>query len=218
MHSIETLDIKGYSNEAVPNTFFRQKAETKHLAILLPGLGYTAHMPVMYYTGLALLAKQADVMRADYNYIKHSDFMALDPDERRRWAAKDAMAVFNAAIDQRKYDEITLVGKSIGTSAMGHLIATIHDMPRLRCIWLTPLLKNEYLLSQIKQVEHRALFVVGTRDPYYDKAILEDLLKTTGGESIIITGADHSLEIDGDPVKAIQALERIVDGILKFLK
>ncbi len=218
MHSIETLNIRGCRNGAVPNTFFRRKEDTGHLAVMLPGLGYTSQMPVMYYPLLALLACGADVLRADYNYVKQTDFMALDPDERRKCAAADALAVFKEALKQRrKYERITLVGKSIGTVAMGNLITTSGDLPRLHCIWLTPLLKNDQLLSQIKKVKHSALFVTGTADPYYDKSNLDDLMKTTGGESVVIDGADHSLEIAGDPMKSLMALERIMKGIVKFI-
>ncbi|HMK55443.1 MAG TPA: alpha/beta family hydrolase [Dissulfurispiraceae bacterium] len=217
MHSIESLKIAGRSTENLPNTFFRSKAETSHLAVLLPGLGYTSQMPVMYYPCLTLLATGADVMRADYNYVRQPDFMALEPDERRRSAAEDALAIFRAAIGQRRYNRITLVGKSIGTYAMGHIITTVANLPHLSCIWLTPLLKHEQLLSQIKHVRHRALIVTGTADPYYDKANLDELLKTTGGESVVIDGADHSMEIDGDPIKSLQALERIMRGIVKFV-
>jgi len=90
-------------------------------------------------------------------------------------------------------------------------------LPKFQCLWLTPVLKNEHLLSQIKQVKHRALFVIGTADPYYDKRNLDELLQVTGGESITIEAADHSLEIDGDAIKSLQALERVMMGIEKFL-
>ena len=217
MHSIETLKIMGLRNELVPNTFFRQKSETRHLAVLLPGLGYTSQMPIMYYPCLALLAKGSDVLRSDYNYVRCADFMALDPDERRRQAAADAMAVYSGAIVQRKYDKVTLVGKSIGTYAMGHLITTVTHLPNLQCIWLTPLLKHEHLLSQIKQVTHKAFFVTGTADPYFDKTNMDDLIKATSGECIVIDGADHSLEVGGDVLKSLEALELIMEGILKFI-
>ncbi len=144
--------------------------------------------------------------------------MALETDERRKWAAADATAVLTGAMTQRKYKKITLIGKSIGTAAMGHLITTISNLPDLHCIWLTPILKNERLLLQMKQTKHRSLFVTGTADPYYDKSNLDDLLKSTGGQSIVIDGADHSLEIARDPIKSIQALERITRGIVEFIR
>ncbi len=217
MYSIETLTITGRHYGDVPNTFFRQKGATGHLAIFLPGLGYTSHMPVMYYPFLAFLSRGIDVLRAEYNYVKLEDFMALPQDERRRQAAADATAIYATAIKQRRYDTVTFVGKSLGTVSMGHLITSVRSLPKLQCLWLTPVLKNELLLSQIKQVKHRALFVIGTADPYYDKGSLADLLRVTGGEGIVIEGADHSLEIDGDAIKSLQALERIMMGIEKFL-
>jgi len=217
MYSIETLKIIDSLSEPVPNTFFRQKNETRHLAVLLPGLGYTSQMPVMYYPCLALIAKGADVLRADYNYVRRADFMVLEPEARRRLAAADAIAVYSGAIMQRDYDIVTLVGKSIGTYAMGHLITTVTHLPKLQCIWLTPLLKHEHLLSQIKQAKHKALFVTGTDDPYFDKPNLDDLMNATNGQSIVIEGADHSLEVYGDVMKSLEALEQIVKVIIKFI-
>jgi hypothetical protein len=49
MHSIQTLEIMGYRDERVPNTFFRNDEGTEQLAIILPGMGYTCHMPLLYY-------------------------------------------------------------------------------------------------------------------------------------------------------------------------
>ncbi|HMK60738.1 MAG TPA: alpha/beta family hydrolase [Dissulfurispiraceae bacterium] len=218
MHEIESLNVLGYRNQALANTYFRAKLETTHLAVLLPGLGYTSQMPVMYYPCMALLASGADVIRADYNYVKQPDFMTLDPDERRRLAALDGSSIVQAALRQRKYQKVTLVGKSIGTFAIGHIITSVEKLPHLQCLWLTPLLKNEQLLSQIKQVKHKALVVIGTSDPYYDKSNLDDILKVTGGQSIVIDGADHSMEIAGDPIKSLQAMERIMSATVKFLE
>jgi hypothetical protein len=73
------------------------------------------------------------------------------------------------------------------------------------------------LLAQIKKVKLKALFVIGTSDPYFDKLNLDDLVKATGGHGIVIDGADHSLEIEGDPLKSLKALELIMKGITKFI-
>src|SRR5208337_2922966 len=179
-------DLIDNRNQPILNTFFRQKAETRHLAILLPGLGYTSHMPVMYYPSMFLLSRGADVLRAECNYVKNSDFMALQVAERRHLAAEDALVIYSGAIRQRDYETITLVGKSIGTYAMGHLISSTEMSQKLQCLWLTPILKDDRLISQIKNVRHMALFVTGTSDPYYDKANLDDLLTATGGHGIVI--------------------------------
>ncbi|MBI4560443.1 MAG: type II toxin-antitoxin system VapC family toxin [Candidatus Rokubacteria bacterium] len=115
MHSVETLNILGYRNEAVANTFFRQKHETRHVAILLPGLGYTAHMPIMYYPGRLLVARGADVLRVEYTYSRRPDLVVEVTDsliresarlaEAHRLRAYDAVHLASAAAVHRRLAE-----------------------------------------------------------------------------------------------------------------
>jgi hypothetical protein len=217
VHSFETLEIIGYGNKPVPNTFFRQQEETRHLGILFPGLGYTSHMPLLYYPGRLLLFQGADLLRVEYAYERNEVFHSLSGSERGRWMNADATAACSVALKRRSYDQVALIGKSIGTLVLGHLISTHPELDEPRCIWLTPLLRNERLRSQITQTRHRGLFVIGTADPHYDHAKLAAIQEATGGESIIIQGADHSMEIDGKVAESIQALQRIMLGIQSFL-
>lgn len=217
MSSLETLNIAGYRNGAIPNTFFRQERETRHVAILFPGAGYTAHMPVVYYPGRLLVAQGADVLRVEYAYNKRPDFQALSDAEQYRWLYTDVSAAYDAALSQRDYARVTLVGKSIGTLAMGHLLTSGKPLPEVQCVWLTPLLRNEELIRQIKQVKHRALFVIGTADRVYDATKLAEVQQATAGDALVIEGADHSLEIVGDVLQSVRALLEIMQRMQKFL-
>jgi hypothetical protein len=58
MYIWTTLDIAGYERATVPNTFIRQQDETARAALILPGLGYTAQMPLLFYVAELLLAQQ----------------------------------------------------------------------------------------------------------------------------------------------------------------
>ena len=217
MHSIETLDVIGYRNEVVPSTFFRQEHDTNHIAVLFPGFGYTGQMPLMYYPRQLLLESGADVFLVGYNYSQRPDFQSSPVEERDIWLRTDAIAAYKAALAQRNYERVTLVGKSIGTRAIGHLLATEERLPSLGCVWLTPILRNQQLCAQIKQRPHRALFVVGTADSHYDPAKLAEVQQATAGEVMVIENADHSLEITGDIVQSIQVLEGLIGEIQKFL-
>lgn len=217
MYSFETLNIRGYRNEPVANTFLRQKRETRHLAVLFPGLGYTAHMPVLYYPGQLLVERGADVLRVEYTYIRLPDYQASSGEERARRLYADVSAALDLALAQREYGQVTLIGKSIGTRAVGHLLSTRTQLPGLQCIWLTPLLRDPALRAQIKQVRHRALFVIGTADPQYDAGALAEVRQATGGDGLVIDGADHGLEIDGDVVQSIRVMQQVVEGIQRFL-
>ena len=43
--------------------------------------------------------------------------------------------------------------------------------------------------------------------PYYNTARLEEAVNATQGRSLVIPGADHSLEITGQPAASLQALD-----------
>jgi hypothetical protein len=217
MYSFEKLEIAGYRDKPVLNTFFWQQEETRHLGILFPGLGYTSHMPLLYYPGRLLLFHGADLLRVEYAYERDEAFHSLSGSERSRWINADAAAACSVALNRRSYDQVTLIGKSVGTLALGHLITTHPDLDEPRCVWLTPLLRNEQLRSQITQTRHRGLFVIGTLDPHYDRAKVAEIGEATGGEWIVIEGADHSMEIEEDVMASIQALHRIMVGMEKFL-
>ena len=190
---------------------------TYHLAFVFPGLGYTAHMPVLYYPQRLLLEGGADVLLVEYDYREQANLrMPRDP-ERDRWFFDDVAAACGAGLGQRPYTRVTLIGKSLGTLAMGYLLTEDARLSRARCIWLTPLLRDDRLRAQMRQARGHSLFVIGTADSHYDPAYLEEVRLAPGGESVVIQGADHSLEIEGDTVGSIRAVEQTVRVMQRFL-
>jgi pimeloyl-ACP methyl ester carboxylesterase len=216
MFTFETLDIAGHQNTPVPHTFLKQKGDTRHLTLLLPGVGYTVHMPLLYYPMRVALDQGADVLRVETMYVKKEGFDALEPAARARWVYDDATAAFRTALAQRPYRRVTLVGKSLGTLAMGHLLETEPDLSRVEAIWLTPLLWNDTLRSQIQRFHPRSLFAAGSADPHYSADYLAEVKDATQAEAIVIEGANHSLEIEGDLVRSLEALRRVMEAVLRF--
>jgi pimeloyl-ACP methyl ester carboxylesterase len=217
MYTFETLDIVGYRGEALPHAFLKQSRDAHHVAVLLPGMGYTAHMPLLYYPMLELLRRRADVLRLETMYVKHPEYDRLSTAEKVRWAFTDAAAACRAALAQRVYDQVTLVGKSLGTLAMGHLITSEAALAQAQAVWLTPLLGNDILRAQIQQARPRSLFVSGTADAHYNAARLAEVQAATGAETVVIEGANHSLELEGDVIASLRALERVVRAVQAFL-
>src|SRR5215216_647328 len=149
MYSSTTLDIRGHHGQAVPNTFFAQDSQTHQLAVVFPGLGYTAYMPVLYFPQRLLLERGADVLLLEYDYRGRVDFwMPRDP-ERDRWFFEDVAAGCGAGLGQRPYSGVTLVGKSLGTLAMGYLMMEEARLSRARCVWLTPLLERQATQAEL---------------------------------------------------------------------
>ena len=212
-----TLDIRGYHDEPVPNTFVEQDTETPHLAILLPGFGYTCHMPLLYYSSQLLSASGADVLEIEYAYKQRPDFAAASEEERANWLIGDVTSACQVALDNRSYSRITIVAKSLGTLAQLHLLTQVAIPASAEAVWLTPVLGYGPFMRQIERWRGRSLFVIGTRDPYYDPALLSRVATATGGETLVIEGADHSMEIEGDIYASLSALEQVIRRIESFL-
>ena len=216
MYSFRTLEIIGYGNQKVSNTLFRHQEATRQLAIVLPGIGYTCQMPLLYYPSRAAIALGMDVLWVEYNYINRPDYRALSAAEQKQWLFTDVEAASGIALAQRHYDAITLIGKSSGTLAISHLVSNDSRLASSRNVWLTPLLSDEMVRAEIKSRQH-ALIALGTADPNYDSTYLTELKKTTRNEVFLVEGADHSMEIQGDVLKSVAILEKIMRSIQAFL-
>jgi hypothetical protein len=162
-----------------------------------------------------LFEQGADVLRVDYAYYR-TNFMEQPEHEQGKWISADVLAACEAGLAQRSYKKITLVGKSLGTLAMGHLLAD-RRFEKAICVWLTPLLTVDWLCSRIEQVRPRSLFVIGTADQFYQPEILKRLENVTHGVALVIEGANHALEIPGDIPKSLTMLNQIVQALQVFL-
>jgi hypothetical protein len=216
MPAAEELRIAGFGGEPVPNAFLRQRGETAHAAIVLPGFAYTAEMPLFYYAEHLLLDAGADVLRVDYRYHQRPGFRDRPEPEQDRRLLADARAAHGAALAQRPYRDLTLVGKSLGTLAMAHLLREEPAAERVRAVWLTPLLRVAAVREQIRRHGRTSLLAIGTADPHHDPAALDEA-RAAGCDVVVAEGADHGFDIPGDPVASVRAVEQVVRALGTFL-
>jgi hypothetical protein len=217
MTSIDSLSIEGYRKELVPNTFFRQEEETGHGAIIFPGWGYTCQMPLLFYSRELLLSLKADVLAVEYEYNIRQDFLALENRERMQWMFNDVKAACQALLKQWPYKQVTFIGKSLGTRAMGHLLTNDLLPVSVNAVWLTPLLKDSRLVDQMKRFSGRSLFISGTADPHYESAHMKEVQEATKGRVLLVEEGDHSLSIKDDIIRSIHELEKVIDTIKSFI-
>ena len=221
MYQATPLDATTARGTPLPNTFFRNDAGSDTLALVFPGLGYRATMPLLHYTQRALQWRGVDILRLDLAYDLDPAFPSGDPSGRRRWIRDDAHSAYQAATRQGDYRKVVLIGKSLGTLALTAILERDEQGRAPACVWLTPLLNDASLVEAVRRRRPASLFVIGTADPLYDRSLVDELAARTGGESVIVEGADHSLEIPGDMAKTLQAMHAYLsalDGLLANLE
>jgi hypothetical protein len=216
MYTQESLSIQGHEDRPVPNRFLRRSAACDHLAVLLPGFAYGADLPVLFYPGRLLLERGADLLKVEYAYHADPAFDSASAAERAARLTGDVTAALSVGLQQRDYRRITLIGKSLGTLAMAALLASDERVRGADCIWLTPLVKDDRLRAVVAARRPRSLFVAGSADHHYDRALLDEVIASTGGGRLVIEGADHSLEIAGDVLSSVEAMARVVRAIRDF--
>lgn len=213
----QCLDIQEYRGEQVPNEFLRQREDTAHVAIFLPGVGYTCDMPLFYYAEILLLELGADVLRVEYAYSRRPDYRNLTEAERVRWLLTDATAAYCTAINQRDYRRVTLIGKSLGTIAMAHLVQTEASLDEATTVWLTPLIREEGVREPMRRHRGPSMIAIGSADPHYEPTILDDLKTATDCTLVTIPGANHSLDIPGDVSASVGAVGAVIVQLKAFL-
>ena len=206
--NVRKLTVEGYKG-SVSNTFFEQEAG-EHLAVFLPGRGYTNLGACLNFPSELLRARGADALHVNYDYNRAEGFSDATDEEQNTWLLADVQAAVDAALKQRDYTRITLVGKSLGTYALSLLLPQNERLRDAEVIWLTPVFKYEPFVKNLNACQQRSLFVIGTADPHYEETFLE------GRNSHVIEGADHSLELP-DPYASLEALRGLLKRIEAFI-
>ena len=216
MYSSKTLEIVGYREEHVPNTFFQNDSEASHLAMVLPGMGYTCQMPLLYYPSKLLREMGADVLWVEYAYNHRADYQALSEEAREQWLFADVTAASRTALAQRAYKEITVIGKSIGTLGMMQLLAHEWDLIEAKALWLTPLLKREQLRHVLRHHTGNSLTIIGSADPHYDAKWISEMRLAPVHQLLVVDDANHSVEVT-DTLKSVEIMGQVMRRMQDFL-
>ena len=213
--TLTMLDIAGFGGEPVPNALIAHES-SRHLAVVLPGLSYNALMPALFFPWRLLLEMGADVLRVDYDYARPE--RRGDPTgEMAARLTADVSAAVAAGLAAGDYRRVTLLGKSLGTMAMAHLLSTEPRLATADCIWLTPLLRHERLRSRLRDAARRSLLVIGTADAEHDPAVLAEL-RAAGADLLELEGAGHGLDVAEDVMMSIEYLATIARRIGAFIE
>ncbi|MHA1638528.1 MAG: hypothetical protein ACTSUO_02070 [Candidatus Thorarchaeota archaeon] len=212
----DRISIVGHNGRQIRNTLYRQNSGTGEIALVFPGYGYNSNMPLLYYTIEILLRKGLNVLAVELDYSNQSDFKTASQDDRNVWLHTDVEAAFNSVATCNEFEIKVLVGKSLGTLACGYLIDKHHELAGCKVIWLTPLLGRHELVDQITKYRPQSLFVIGTADPHYDMELLSRVQEASNGEVLVLSGANHSLEVPGPLSASLEILYEIMEKVGLF--
>ena len=217
MYKITALTTPDVNNPTPDNTFFRQD-ETDHLALILPGLNYTCDMPLLYYSAQLLVADGADVLQVKYDYTQNPQGKPVPLHEKVAQLEKDVIDITKVALEQRNYQRLTIIAKSLGTLGVPTFLKADFSAKVQTCVYLTPILKELVSQKELIQTCPNNLFVIGTSDPYYDPELIRVLINPQGDNFMIIEGVNHSLEFQGDPLGSLRVLDEVARKLETFLK
>lgn len=212
-----TLSIRTTNGRNLDNRFFAADHPNDWLALVLPGLGYSADMPLLYYSKLLLLNRSVDVLQLMPATLS-ADFQALDAEGRQDWLRQDVLAGLEVGLAHRKYRGILLVGKSIGSIGMALALQTAQSQLPTSAIWLTPLFREAVVMDAAFACKEPSFFLCGGADTTYLHDKLDEILKqNTKAIACVIPGADHSLELGGDEEGTFQAIQEGMQALGRFL-
>jgi phosphoglycolate phosphatase len=178
-------------------------------AILVPGIGYTADRPLLYYS--KKLARNAGYQ---IKVIRYSGFPAKRPGEEAYMEQVYDLACRQleeqlADLTFSSQDDILFLSKSIGTAAA----AWIQKKTGLnaRNVYFTPVAQTFRTIRSASGIAFH-----GTADPWTAGFDVEAACRKAGIPCFIYPDANHSLET-GDLKTDLNALADILDHCAEYL-
>lgn len=203
--------IKSYWGVELSPRFLDIKSNK--LCIILPGIGYCLDRSYLDYS--KQLAKELgyDVLEIEYGYqINRSEF---NVEKEFSIMVSESLEVIDNAIE-KDYEEILIIGKSIGTSVQSFLNKDLKErFKKIKNIYISPVNKtlNEF------NIEANSLVITGDKDPLLSLEHRLNIESREDVESFIIENANHALDIEGDVMSTVDALKESLkierDFILK---
>ncbi|WP_052342594.1 hypothetical protein [Bacillus sp. EB01] len=193
-------------------TLFKHNESAGGLAIVLPGMGYTAQAPLLHFATGIYFEAGSDVLHVNYKYSR-DEMEALSGEEFEG----DVRAVIDHVLSESTYHDFSLIGKSIGTKALCYLLKD-ERFGSARTLWLTPLLHSDHVFEMMSSGGRDGLVVIGDQDSFYMEERYAELKRKPHLECYLVEGTEHSLQVEGDALRSIDVLKDVmvlVDGFCK---
>ena len=178
------------------------------LAVIFPGIGYTADKPLLYYT--SRLARKHGYQIQTVSYGSLPENVKGDPKKMKQAfdLALEQTERSLGSIDWNSYGSILFISKSIGT-VISSAYASRHDLT-VKSILFTPLAKTFSFPLTGSIAFH------GTADPWAETNSIRELAAQKDVPLFLTQNANHSLET-GDVLTDIFILKTTMERVQRFI-
>jgi hypothetical protein len=201
--NVRAIEIQSPFGVTVTQRFYERPADK--LMVILPGRGYTVNHPVLSYLTFLGLENGYDVLPVTYGFQITGDFKF----EQAPLIQDDVRLTVEPVLAERQYQEVCVVGKSLGTPLALDLARTI-QAEVISQILLTPVGDAATPSDDI-----RTLAIIGTADPYYKPGMAQSTENVTWR---VFENLDHGLIDPDDWRYSLRALEAILTTCEGFLQ
>lgn len=175
-------------------------------AIVLPGAGYSAQAPLLWFARRAAL-------EAVHNVLVVTDAFDSGSDDPVRWVQERGEATLGYVRAEDAHP--LLIAKSLTS-----LAADLAAAERLPAVWFTPLIASRasavagQVLAGLRAGTEPRLLIGGSDDPSWDGTAAGTL---SNADFLEFAGADHSLEAPHDMGHSLENLKRATDAVRQFI-
>lgn len=204
----EAVTLKNLRTELLIKLHHGNVTDTKKLAVIFPGIGYTCDRPLLYYTEKFVKSQGYETVRVTYGELPKD--VKGDPEKKREAVMLAYAEVCRqlADIHWEEYSDVLFVSKSIGT-----VIST-------RFAFDKELKVSNILFTPVEQTfKYAAMPAVafhGLADDWCDSKTVQALSKEKDIPMYTIKDANHSLET-GDIRKDILNLQKVMEDVQHFI-
>ncbi|MGG4468601.1 alpha/beta hydrolase [Paenibacillus alvei] len=199
-----------FDSYSIPFRLIEQQETADNLVIILPGAGYTTQAPLLHFTTSLFYTKGFDVLHINYSFSRQELSYLSE-----KYFTIEIQRTIDKAIENKKYKNIFVVAKSIGTIALSYLL---HNkmLKDAKTIWLTPLLQRDDVFKAMVTSENKGLCIIGDKDSCFIAERFEKLKNNRQLTFHLVEGGNHSLELDGLPIESVEILKGVLMEISNF--
>jgi hypothetical protein len=172
-------------------------------AYLVPGRGYPAVAPLLYFAQYALLQHGWSVRHLWWDPPPYED-----DEQTAAWVREQVQAAMPTPGGEGR---VLVVAKSLGTFA-----APLVAERGYEAVWLTPLLELPLLVDAMEANPARQLLVGGVADFAWDVDVAARLAEQ-GCDVLELPDADHGMMAPGDVVRGAELHVEVVRGLDAWL-